>query len=70
MANELTLEKYEQMLKNHDWYYMMSDSGYVYEKGYIAERQLKAVAKQSVEHQALYDKYYKQKFPATGGNNG
>lgn len=33
MERDEMLEKYTQMLKSHDWYYMCSDSASVYSSG-------------------------------------
>lgn len=70
--NSITLEKYEQTLKEHDWYYMMSDSSYVYSRGRANYERLNAIRKQSKAHDELYLKYYNEKFPTTEGghNNG
>ena len=36
------LEDLKEMLKNHDWYFHMSDSGYYYRKGRIERERIEA----------------------------
>jgi hypothetical protein len=52
-----SLTDYERRLKDHDWYYMMSDDPSVYERGLTNHRRLLAEANTSPEHQALYQRY-------------
>lgn len=63
VVNDVSLEEYEQMLKNHDWYWQMSDNRNVADDGWRKEAQIKAKALISMEHTKLYQKYLKQKFP-------
>lgn len=53
----MKLEEYEQMLKNHDWFYEFSDDPTVYRTGQENSKQIYATSKQSEEHLELFDKY-------------
>jgi len=48
---------YEQQLKDHDWWYMMSDDPLAYERGLLAHRRLLAESRTSPEHSKLYEHY-------------
>lgn len=51
------LATYYDQLARHDWTYMMSDDPSVYKRGSSSESAIKTTAKQSPEHQALFDAY-------------
>lgn len=55
-AKELTLKEYEEMLKQHDWYYMMSEDYNVYKRGCYRHSELQDLAK-TKELKALFKKY-------------
>ena len=40
----MTIEEYIQLLKDHDWYHIMSDDHSVYERGKIAHNNLLRIA--------------------------
>ena len=54
---EVTLEEYELMLFNHDWYYMMSDDNSKYLAGANSLGRLSEISKQSHKHLELYNNY-------------
>lgn len=54
---QLSLGEFYVHLKRHDWTYMMSDDPGVYRRGSEFESKLKAMAKTSPEHLALFDAY-------------
>lgn len=54
----LTLQEFFDKCAYHDWTYMMSDDGSVYRRGSEAHSKLQALAKQSPEHQAIFDSWY------------
>lgn len=58
MSN-VTLQEYWDQINRHDWSYMMSDDGNVYRRGSAEEARLASIAKQSPEHQALWDAFKK-----------
>jgi len=39
-------EEFEDLLKNHDWYYYMSDDNRVYRNGHAASKRLSVLAEQ------------------------
>jgi hypothetical protein len=54
----MTLEQFEKELKVHDWYYQMSDSIKVWDKGTNNELRLKKLARDlGQEYIDLFDKY-------------
>lgn len=58
MDAEKLIEQFEQKLKTHDWYYMMSDSMKVFEKGENNDKELRRLANESgQEFIDLYNKY-------------
>lgn len=50
-----TLTDYWDRLRRHDWYYGFSDDGRVYRAGEAESQAIRAIAKESPEHQAMYD---------------
>jgi hypothetical protein len=70
ISSMTNLEKFEKLLKSHDWYYMMSDSIDVYNKGDEEEEEIRDMAvklKDVPGAKELWDKYAKPK-PYTKGN--
>ena len=64
------LEKFEKLLKSHDWYYMMSDSIDVYNKGDKEEEEIRDIAiklKDVPGAKELWNKYSKPR-PYTKGD--
>jgi len=55
--NEITLEIYEDMLKKHDWYYMMSDDPHVYRIGSHSYNSIKQLSNSSEKHLELFNQY-------------
>lgn len=53
----VTKEKFETMLRTHDWYYKMSDSMKVYDKGEAQELDIKKACKNNVELTKMYEDY-------------
>ena len=51
----MTLNEFYDALKRHDWYYMYSDDGSVSRRGWDNHQVLTRTAKESVEHQAMFD---------------
>lgn len=50
-------EVFEDMLKKHDWYYKMSDSMKVYDKGEAQEIAIKRACKGNDELTKMYEDY-------------
>lgn len=62
--NENTTQEFEQLLKQHDWYYMMSDDNKKYTNGADSEKKLISMARQLGKPGIdLYNTYYKKYFP-------
>jgi hypothetical protein len=61
-GSNISLHDYWNMLNRHDWYYQYSDDNRVYRAGSRAESDLRLIARQSQEHQALYDGFHRHKF--------
>lgn len=57
MIKQLTLKDYESMLKQHDWYYMMSEDSSVYKSGCHNQSKLRELSETSNEHKELFNKY-------------
>jgi hypothetical protein len=53
-------EKYIELLKNHDWYYEMSDDHNVWKRGLENEREIKRLMKLLDPHKELYKQYSSQ----------
>ena len=54
MEEGMTLEKYESLLRTHDWYYMYSDDARYYDKGKKESLALR-LALTELENQGLYE---------------
>lgn len=50
----MTLEKYEQLLRTHDWFYNYADDSRAYEKGRKQSLELR-LALTDLENQGLYE---------------
>lgn len=55
----LSLQQYWDLLNNLDWTYMMSDDSRAYNEGSRDMSRAKSIGRQSPEHQALFDGFYK-----------
>jgi len=64
----MSLRELYKALEAHDWYYAMSDDGSVYNKGHIAERQLRAAANLISGGQALFDAFALYQFSGPAWN--
>jgi len=42
-TNEVEWDKYEKLLKNHDWYYEMSDDNRYYTSGLAASKEIRSI---------------------------
>jgi len=51
----MTLRELYRELERHDWFYMMSDDGRVYERGHETERELKAASARIPGGRELFD---------------
>lgn len=63
----MNIEQFEELLKNHDWYYVFSDafnaqSSKRYGKGLAEETEIKALCENNEEFKSLYQKYFHEKF--------
>jgi hypothetical protein len=48
------LDEYKQMLASHDWFYHYSDDHSVWKQGQANISRLRAIAKESPEHELAY----------------
>jgi len=55
--DSFTLEEYEELLKNLDWYYTYSEDPRVYNRGKRKYNQAMIVSELSDDHKKLFDKY-------------
>lgn len=53
----ISLKDYYSLLKNHDWFYMMSDDYRWERKGRTSHNLILDLAKTSTEHEHLYDAF-------------
>lgn len=53
----MTISEFKKLLEKHDWYYFMSDSPTVFDRGF---RQLSVILEQC-EKNPVFDKLYKEK---------
>lgn len=52
-----SLAEFYDVLERHDWYYYFSDDMSVHNKGELAQKNVEAMAKLSVEHGTLFDAF-------------
>ena len=57
MTKTLTLKEYELLLKQHDWYYMMSEDQSVYNRGSYSYGNIKELSNASEEHSKMFKEY-------------
>lgn len=58
----MNLEQFEQLLKAHDWSYMMSEDSYYYRRGQQQDKEIhEIIAQNGEEYQNLYNQY-REKF--------
>lgn len=62
----MTLQEYYDALESHDWYWHMADRNEYHRAGEYAESRLIGIAKQSPEHQALFNAWEAYMFPGHG----
>lgn len=60
--NKVPLAEFYDMIDSFDWSYMMSDDHGVWQRGSARESRLLSIAKQSPEHQALWDAFHKHRW--------
>jgi hypothetical protein len=67
----ITLNEFEERLKNHDWRYNYSDDFSKWIRGDQEYKRLIRFASQSKEHEELFNKYKNEQFDNnyTGQNN-
>lgn len=54
----MNLEQFEQLLKDHDWSYMMSEDSYYYRRGQQQDKEIQdVIANHGEEYQSLYNQY-------------
>ena len=54
----INLEQFEQLLKNHDWTYQMSDDSYYYRRGQQQYNEIyEIIAQNGEEYENLYNEY-------------
>ena len=63
----MSIEQFEQLLKDHDWYYIFSDaynaqSSRRYGIGLKEETEIKKLCENNEEFTSLYQKYFNEKF--------
>ncbi len=54
----MTLKEFYSKLSNHDWHYRYSSDSSVYRRGQSSEAVIQMAAKESPEHNKLYDEYW------------
>jgi hypothetical protein len=59
ITRHITLTEFYEMLRNHDWFHMMSDDSSIDTKGRIERQKLDEIAKQSPEHKELLENYHR-----------
>jgi len=65
----MTLQEFYDALASFDWYYEMSDDHSVWTAGVRRSDELRAIAKQSPEHQALYEAWGKHMYTGPAWEN-
>ena len=54
----INLEQFEQLLKNHDWTYQMSEDSYYYRRGQQQYNEIhEIIAQNGEEYESLYNQY-------------
>ncbi len=62
MSEKISLLEFYKKLESHDWFYSYSDDHSAWRCGDAAESKLQLLAKQSPEHQALFNGFKKHMF--------
>ena len=58
MKENMNLKQFEQLLKAHDWSYMMSEDSYYYRRGQQQDKEIQdVIANHGEEYQNLYNEY-------------
>jgi hypothetical protein len=68
-VEEVSLSDYWDMLNKHDWWYEFSDDRRVYNAAACQDKYLRAVAKQSQEHQSLFEGFHRHHFTGKPWDN-
>lgn len=58
----MNLKEYKQKLKEHDWYYVMTDDPRVYDEGLAKETELKRLAENNKSFKSAYEKHFQSLF--------
>lgn len=53
-----SLPSFYDMLSRHDWFYSMTESKQVYDRGAAAQALLEKIAKESPEHEKMFKNYH------------
>lgn len=69
LPDAMSLSEFYDALSGFDWYYDFSDDYSVYNSGRRREAELSKLAKQSSEHQALFDAWSKHMFTGKAWGN-
>ena len=56
-SKQLNIKDYEEMLKHHDWYYMMSEDSNVYKRGSFKQQELRELSGINDEFKELFKQY-------------
>ena len=56
-SKQLNIKDYEEMLKQHDWYYMMSEDSNVYKRGSFKQQELRELSGINDEFKELFKQY-------------
>ena len=56
-SKQLNIKDYEEMLKHHDWYYMMSEDSNVYKRGSFRQQELRELSDTNYDFKQLFEKY-------------
>jgi hypothetical protein len=53
----MSLEEFEELVRSHDWYYMMADDSRAYEKGYKHMLKIEKGLRDLPEAREIYERY-------------
>lgn len=59
----MSIEEYKQQLKDHDWYYVMSDDDRIFNSGNDEYVELYRIAKENPEFMDAYKEEFYKHFP-------
>lgn len=69
MLEQTSLYDYWLMLNGHDWYYDYSDSHAIWVRGSGQEAKLRAIARQSPEHNKMFEGFRTHMFSGSTFNS-